>query len=75
MLEEEKELLEEEKELLEERVRELTVQLEQAQSSKVRGRARESGVVSLWTHSLSSSQLHRWQKSWESWMLVIWHLS
>jgi CAP-Gly domain-containing linker protein 1 len=34
MLEEEKELLEEEKELLEERVRELTVQLEQAQSSK-----------------------------------------
>ena len=35
MLEEEKELLEEEKELLEERVRELTVQLEEAQSSKV----------------------------------------
>ena len=37
-------MLEEEKELLEERVRELTVQLEQAQSSKVRP---VSGVMNL----------------------------
>ena len=43
MLEEEKELLEEEKELLEERVRELTVQLEQAQSSNGGMVRREGG--------------------------------
>ena len=70
MLEEEKELLEEEKELLEERVRELTVQLEQAQSSKVG----PGGLVVLLHILIFFSHHSQWKMSWGKWTVRLPHL-
>ena len=70
MLEEEKELLEEEKELLEERVRELIVQLEQTQSTKVG----PGGPVVVLYILIFFSYYSQWQMSWGKWMVRLPHL-